>query len=63
MLDELGYGDLGFYSLAVLYCLFGLSGFFATSIVDKCGARLSMFLGTLCYTAYIAAFMVAEISY
>ena len=63
VIKNLGLGDLGFYSLAVLYCFFGLSAFFATSIVDKCGGRLSMFLGALCYTVYIGAFIGAEISY
>ena len=59
MLTELDLGNLGFYSLAVLYCVFGFSSFVATPIVNKCGERLSMFAGALCYTFYIASFILA----
>ena len=59
VLDELNLGDLGFYSLGVLYCVFGFSCFFATPIVKKCGERLSLFMGALCYTFYIASFILA----
>ena len=59
VLDELSLGNLGFYSLGVLYCVFGFSCFFATPIVKKCGERLSLFMGALCYTFYIASFILA----
>ena len=58
-MTELDLGNLGFYSLAVLYCVFGFSSFVATPIVNKCGERLSMFAGALCYTFYIASFILA----
>lgn len=50
---------MGFYSLGVLYCVFGFSCFFATPIVKKCGERASLFMGALCYTFYIASFILA----
>ena len=53
-------GNLGFYSLGVLYCVFGFSCFFATPIVKKCGERMSLFMGALCYTFYIASFILAS---
>ena len=63
MLKNLGLGQLGFYSLAVLYCVFGISAFVASSIIDKCGARLAMFFGALCYVFYIGTYLLAEIAY
>ena len=59
VLTELDMGNMGFYSLAVLYCVFGFSSFVATPIVNKCGERASMFAGALCYTFYIASFILA----
>ena len=61
MLDELELGNLGFYSLGGLYCVFGFSSFIATPIVKKCGERASMFMGALCYTFYIASFVLASV--
>jgi MFS family permease len=60
VLDDLGFGDLGFYSLGVLYFAFSLSCFVATPIVNKCGERISMTVGALCYTLYTASFMLAS---
>ena len=47
----------------MLFCIFGLSAFIASTIVDKCGARVSMCLGALCYTLYIGTYLIAEIAY
>ena len=60
VLVDLGFGDLGFYSLGVLYFAFSFSCFIATPIVNKCGERISMTLGALCYTLYIASFILAS---
>ena len=60
VMGELDLGNLGFYSLGVLYCFFGLSSFFATPIVKKCGLRMSLFMGASCYTFYIASFILAS---
>ena len=52
---------MGFYSLAVLYLVFSLSCFVATPFVNKCGERLSLFLGSLCYSTYVGSFIFASI--
>ena len=51
---------MGFYSLAVLYCVFSICSFFATPFVNKCGERVSMTLGALCYTLYTGCFVLAS---
>ena len=60
VLDDLGFGNLGFFSLAVLYFSFAFSCFVATPIVNKCGERFSMTVGALCYTMYLACFILAS---
>ena len=60
VLDDLGFGKLGFYSLGVLYFSFSFSCFIATPIVNKCGERMSMTIGALCYTVYVGSFILAS---
>ena len=60
VLDDLGFGDFGFYSLGVLYFAFSLCCFIATPIVNKCGERFSMTLGALFYTLYTGSFILAS---
>lgn len=62
VLDELGFGDLGFYSLSVLYFAFAFSCFVATPIVNKCGERFSMTVGALCYWLYVSSFLLPAAS-
>ena len=44
-----GFGNLGFYSLSILYAGVVLTVFTAPILVEKLGERLSMFLGAFCY--------------
>ena len=60
VLDDLGFGNLGFYSLGLLYFTFSFSCFVATPIVNKCGERIAMTLGAMCYTLYTASFILAS---
>ena len=58
----MGFGDLGFYSLGVLYFVFAFSCFIATPIVNKCGERFAATIGSFCYFLYVASFMLASAS-
>ena len=58
----MGFGNLGFYSLGLLYFVFALSSFIATPIVNKCGERFSATLGAFFYALYMASFMLASAS-
>jgi MFS family permease len=54
VLRDDGFGNLGFYSLALYYCFFGVTGLFAAPIVTKLGERYALVFGTagyICYTA------------
>ena len=57
VLEDLGFGDLGFYTLGVLYFSFAFSCFIATPIVNKIGDRASMFLGSIPYFLYVFSFV------
>jgi hypothetical protein len=58
VLRELGYGKLGFYSLSVLYCSFGVTSFVSKTVVRKLGARLSLTVGSLCHCVYVSTFIL-----
>ena len=60
VLAENDFGKLGFYSLGVIYIVFAMCCFFATVIVKKCGAKLSLFGGSLCYSFYTSAFILSS---
>lgn len=60
VLDDLGFGNMGFVSLGVLYFAFSFSCFVATPIVNKCGERFAMTMGALCYTLYTGSFILAS---
>ena len=61
VLDSLGFGNLGFYSLAVLYFVFAFSCFIATPIVNRCGERFSLTTGSMCYIFYTGSFILASL--
>jgi len=55
LLGDEGFGNLGFYSLALLYIVVSVSVFFSPVIVPKTGERLAMWMGAICYIVYIAS--------
>jgi hypothetical protein len=57
LLDN-NFGNLGFYSLGLLYCTFGLCCFFSLPIVKKLGSKVSLIFGAFCYTFYVASFIL-----
>ena len=49
VLHDLGYGDLGFSSLALLYATHAVVLFFAPQVIHALGLRVSIVLGAICY--------------
>lgn len=59
VLEDNDFGELGFYSLALLYVFFGIAAFLSTPVVNKLGERMSLVVGSLCYALYVATFILA----
>jgi len=59
---DLGYANLGFYSLATLYFVFALSAFFSVSILQRIGPKMCLLFGSLTYTLYLLANLVPILS-
>ena len=57
VMKDNNFGNLGFYSLGILYCTFGISSFFAAPLVNKMGERCALGCGSLCYVFYLGAFI------
>lgn len=63
VLREDGFNSLGFYSMAALYLVFAITGFFSKAIVNKISGhsqtkRLAMLIGGLCYFVRIICFLL-----
>ena len=53
------FGDLGYYSLALLYFCFSICSFFATAIVNKiANIKVSLSMGALCYSFWVLCFIL-----
>mmetsp|Transcript_19652 Transcript_19652/g.14105 ORF Transcript_19652/g.14105 Transcript_19652/m.14105 type:complete len:105 (+) Transcript_19652:134-448(+) len=52
------FGNLGFYSLGLLYCVFGITSFFSAVVVNKLGTKCSLLIGAFCYCLYVACFIL-----
>lgn len=46
-MDEDGFGQLGFYILAVLYLFMGIGSVLSTAVINKFGSRYCLILGGL----------------
>ena len=60
-LRESGFGNLGFYFLALIYVLFGLSSLITPNFVRKFGPNLSMVLGSITFSFLMLAFSLATL--
>jgi len=59
VLKDDGFENLGFTTLAVLYCVFAFVSFFAPVIVNKINRiNVSLSIGALCYTFWIVCFLL-----
>ena len=60
VLKDDGFGNLGFFSLAILYLFFAIFSFFSAAIVRKIGSlRVAMSIGAFCYSFWILGFLAA----
>jgi len=58
VLQDNSFGELGFYSLSVLYLVFGAACFVSLPVVKKLGAKACLVIGALCYTVYVSSFIL-----
>ena len=52
------FSELGLYSMSALYLVFAFTGFFSAALVHSLGIKRSLFIGGLCYSLRIAAFLL-----
>ena len=60
VLEDNDFGNLGFYSLGVLYIAFAVCSFISSKVVAKCGEKLALVGGSLTYSLYIATFILSS---
>ena len=57
VVKDLGFKNLGFVCIAVIYLVFTVSASFAPRIVKKLGDRTTLILSSLCYVFYAVSFI------
>jgi len=55
---ELGYSNLGFINLTIVYCGFAFASILAGPINKKFGTRMTCFASGMTYALWIAAFLL-----
>jgi len=60
VLRDDSFNELGFYSMAALYLVFAISGFFSKAVVSSMpgSKKVPMFLGGMCYFIRILCFLL-----
>lgn len=61
MLEDNGFGKLGFYSNAVLYLALGIGSIIATWVMNILGEAKTMSLGFLLCVTFMSSFIVPSI--
>jgi hypothetical protein len=55
MMKDLGFENIGFLSIALIYLSFGISSLFAIPINKAIGTKMSLFFSALSYVIYIGS--------
>ena len=63
IMQELGYGNIGFINLAVIYLTFGILALLAVPINRKFGHRLTLFFSSSFYAIWAFVFMLPAYKY
>jgi hypothetical protein len=57
--DSVGFGNLGFYILAVVYFFTGIGSLMSTAMINKYGTRVALVLGGIGNTLWIMSTLLA----
>ena len=63
MLKDLGFENIGFLSIALIYLAFGFASLVAVPINRAIGAKLTLFLSALTYVIYIASTLLPVLKF
>ena len=58
VMDEAGFGHLGYYSSALYWMSFGIFSFMAAPIVHRLGMKMSLVMGSVTYTFYVGCMIL-----
>jgi hypothetical protein len=62
-MEEDGFGQLGFFILAVVYFFIGIGSIMSTAIMNKYGTRVALMLGGVGITTWIMSTLLAVYSH
>lgn len=57
-MKDYGYGELGFYNIAVLFLFYGIGSFFSTATINKMGIKFGLVVGAICKSMWVLACVV-----
>jgi hypothetical protein len=56
-MKDLGFGNLGYTSIAIIYLVFSFTSSISIAINKKLGTKLTIFFSSCLYTIYIASYL------
>ena len=57
-MSDLGFENLGFLNLAIIYFVFSIASMFGGKVQDRLGNKYTLFLCSLTYAMWIAGFII-----
>ena len=63
ILKDMGYDNIGFLSVAIIYLVFAVSIVIAVPIKKVVGTKMSLFLGAMMYVVYIGSTLLPVLKY
>ncbi|CDW82555.1 major facilitator superfamily protein [Stylonychia lemnae] len=57
-MKSFGYGELGFYNIAVLFLVYGIGSFFSTATINKMGIKFGLVVGAIFKSLWVLACIV-----
>ena len=63
ILMNMGYSGLGFYTVALLYLVYGACSLFSAAIIKRIGSRNGFVFGSLLYAVWVFCFLLPCYAY
>ena len=63
IMEELGYSNIGFINLSIIYLVYGLTALISPNITRKIGQKNSLIIASVCYTLWTASFILPAYKY
>lgn len=57
-MKQFGYGNLGFYIVAIQFFIYGTTSLFSTAVINKIGIKFSLVMGGFCKSLWVLSCVI-----